>query len=653
MILSRFWKQNHFTRYNSAPGEGGAGRKRTLLLRWRNWIIFLMQSATVCLAPIVAWLLRFDFSLPPLWLVLTAMPVVVAVRLTGLYIYRLNHGYWRYTGIGDLQDLVKAVLLGSLMFFVLVRSTLGVRPFPYSIYALEGILAFLFLAGLRVGARLVLQVQASRRFRKRIPVLIVGAGAAAVLLLHELKTRNYLAVGLVDDDPAKEKTKLGGVPVLGRVDQLPSLVRRLGISEILIAIPSATGAQMLRITDFCGRAGIPFRALPSLADLIDGKVTISEFHEVNLDDLLRRDPVRLDVDGVLVRLTGRIVMVTGAAGSIGAELCKQIIRCRPKKLICVDQAETPLFNLQQHTLSGCGVETVFSVTDITDTNRMRQQLLEHDVQIIFHAAAYKHVPMTEENPYEGLKNNVFGLLDLVEAAEQCGCEDFVLISSDKAVKPSSLMGCTKRLGEMVVGARPSEMRCVSVRFGNVLGSQGSVIPLFLEQIRTRRCITVTHPEMTRYFMTIPEAASLVLQAFTVGEHGNILVLDMGEPVRIVDLAQTLIRMSGKREDDIRIVYTGMRPGEKLFEELFYDSEVRLPTILPKVMCAATVLPNWPELRRLLYELRRASHSQSGDLIRSKVKQIIPDYQWEEPVATMSSPVELFSRRQVAILGSLL
>ncbi len=600
-----------------------------MLSRWRSWIALLIQSITVCAALAFAWMLRFDFTLPGPRLLFSAMPILLAIRLVGLHWYKLN-GYWRHTGIGDLKDLLKAVLLGSLVFFFLLRWVFGIRAFPYSIYILESMIAFLFLAGLRVGARLFLQASEMKRAETRIPVLVVGAGSAAAWLLPQLKRKKYVAVGLLDDDSEKKRTKLCGVPVLGSIEQLPLLVHRLAICEVLIAIPSATGAQMLRIADFCGRSGVPFRAVPGLADLLDGKVKISELHEVNLDDLLGREPVQLESDGVRARLSGRVVMVTGAAGSIGSELCKQIVRCLPKKLICVDQAETPLFNLQQHVLAGSHTEIVYSVTDITDTERMRQQLIEHDVRVIFHAAAYKHVPMTEDNPYEGLKNNVFGLLDLVETAEECGCEDFLLISTDKAVKPSSLMGCTKRLGEMIVGSRePSRMRCVSVRFGNVLGSQGSVIPVFQEQIRTRRCITVTHPEMTRYFMTIPESVSLVLQAFTVGEHGDILVLDMGEPVRILDLAKTLIRMSGKCESDIHIVYTGMRPGEKLHEELFYDTEVRLHTPLPKVMRAQSPLPDWAALSWRLQELQVIAYDQDPDLIRAKVKQIIPTYQWEQ------------------------
>jgi len=590
-----------------------------------------MQSVAIAAALVFAWLLRFDFTLPQRQLLLSSTVLLLGIQLTAMYGYKLNHGYWRYTGIGDLKDLVKAVVVASLVFFALMRGAAGVVSFPVSVYVLEAMLAFLFLAGLRVGARLYFQWRGVRHLGTQTRVIIVGAGSAAVLLLQGLKATNRVAVALVDDDLGKRRTKLCGVPVFGPVDQLPLLAHRLLASEILIAIPSATAVQMLRITGFCGRAGLPFRTMPSLADLIAGKMRPSEFRQVNLDELLQREPVQLETDDVRAKLSGRVVMVTGAAGSIGSELCKQIIRFQPRKLICVDQAETPLFNLQQHTLGGAGGEIVFSVADIADSERMRRLLLEHQVRVIFHAAAYKHVPLTEENPYEGFKNNVFGLLNLVETAEACACEDFLLISSDKAVKPSSLMGCTKRLGEMIVGSRePSRMRCVSVRFGNVLGSQGSVIPVFQEQIRTRRSITVTHPEMTRYFMTIPEAVSLVLQAFTVGQHGNILVLDMGEPLRIRDLAKTLIRMSGLREDDVSVVYSGIRPGEKLSEELFYDSEVQRSTIVPKIMCAEATLPGWHELRRRLDELCAVVHSRSGDLIRSKVKQMIPEYSWEQP-----------------------
>ena len=595
----------------------------------RYWVMCLMQSVAVYSALLLAWLLRYDFMRPRPELLLVAGPALVAIQWICMSWCKLTHGYWRYTGIGDLKDLLWAVVTGTLAFFAVMRIICASMLLPMSVYAIEGVLTFLLLAGLRVNARMILQARDARLHGAKSPVLIVGAGSAAVQLLHALKGTGYRAVGLVDDDMSKHKLKLGGVPVLGRIDELPVLAHRYEVSEILIAIPSATGAEMIHITDVCTRAGLPFRAVPSLSDLVDGKVTISEFRNVNLDDLLGREPVRLESEGVRAKLTGRVVMVTGAAGSIGSELCKQIVRYQPQKLICVDQAETPLFNLQQHILATANAEVIYSVADVKDTDRMRQLLLNYDVRVIFHAAAYKHVPMTELNPYEGLQNNVFGLMDLVEAAEECGCEDFLLISTDKAVNPSSLMGCTKRIGEMIIGSREtSHMRGVSVRFGNVLGSQGSVIPLFQEQIRTRRCVTVTHPQMTRYFMTIPEAVALVLQAFTVGEHGNILVLDMGEPIRILDLAKTLIRISGKKESEIRISFTGMRPGEKLHEKLFYDGEVRLHTPVAKVMRAQGRLPRWQILSHRLAELQMLPYYPNAELIRAKIKQIIPEYEWE-------------------------
>jgi FlaA1/EpsC-like NDP-sugar epimerase len=597
----------------------------------RAWIAYVIQSVIVCIALLLSWALRFELMLPQVTLVLWTAPLLVAIRGAVMHRFHLAHSYWRYTGMGDLKDLSIATTVGSVIFLVVTRWILGLRSFPYSIYLLEWLFSFVMLAALRVGARKMLQAKEFRRAGERTPALIVGAGSAAALLLQALKHRDLPVVGLVDDDPAKQKMKLYGVPVLGGIDQLPEVARRSGAREILIAIPSANGRQMLRISELCGRAGLPYRAVPSLADLIEGKVAISQLRQVNLDDLLGRDPVCFEADEVRAKLADRVVMVTGAAGSIGSELCKQILRCSPAKLICVDRAETPLFDLQQRILvhESQKVKVVFSVADITDSRRMRQLINEHGVRVIFHAAAYKHVPLTEANSYEAIKNNVFGLLALVESAEESGCEDFVLISSDKAVKPSSLMGCTKRLGEMIAGSRPtSGMRCVSVRFGNVLGSQGSVVPVFQEQIRTRGCVTVTHPQMTRYFMTIPEAVALVLQAFTVGEHGDILVLDMGQPVRIVDLARTLIRISGNNETRVPIVYTGMRPGEKLHEELFYDSERRLPTSMSKVMRAQGDLPKWTELEALLQRLQLAAQSHDPECIRARIKDIIPEYLWE-------------------------
>lgn len=608
----------------------------------KYWMMYLLQSLTILGAFLLAWLLRLDFVLPQGQSLIVAGATLLIVRWVAIIFNRLAHGHWRHTGIGDLKDLLWAVITGSVLFFVVARFVMNLLFIPMPVYVMEGLLTFLLLSGLRVNSGMILQARDARRSGDRTPVLIVGAGSAALQLLQALKGTSYRPVGLVDDDPYKRKLKFEGVSVVGRIDELPQLAERCEAAEVLIAIPSANGAEMMRIADVCTQAGLPFRTVPSLFDLVDGRVTISEFREINLDDLLGRDPIRIDSDSVRSSLKGRVIMVTGAAGSIGSELCKQIIRYQPAMLVCVDQAETPLFNLQQHALAGSSVDVVYSVADFTDRERMFQLMQQHQVRVIFHAAAYKHVPMTELNPYEGIQNNVFGLLDLVAAAEECGCEDFLLISTDKAVHPSSLMGCTKRIGEMIVGARESSrMRCVSVRFGNVLGSQGSVIPLFQEQIRTRNCVTVTHPQMTRYFMTIPEAVSLVLEAFTVGEHGNILVLDMGDPIRIVDLAKTLIRISGKNESEVQIIYTGMRSGEKLHEELFYDSEERLHTSLAKVLRAKGRMPRWTALNNSLQELRQLHATQDGNIIRAKVKQIVPEYLWvEDEMANITIPLKI-------------
>ncbi len=483
-----------------------------------------------------------------------------------------------------------------------------------------------------------------RNRKKR--VVVVGAGVGAAMLLRELLRNGYVAVALVDDDPQKAGARIHGVSVAGSVNDLTKVVRQYHPDELMIAIPSASGEQMHRIFEACDRTRLRFRTIPGLGDLINRTVTVDQLRDVNLEDLLGRDPVRLNLDAVMRRIAGRVIMVTGAAGSIGSELCHQLLNYKPSKLVCIDQAETPLFNLQNaHAGKQGGV--VYRVADITDSARMRDLMAEYGVQVVFHAAGYKHVPLMEENLEEALKNNVFGLLSLMEVADQSGCEDFLLISSDKAVHPTSFMGCTKRIGELMIAARPSaHMRCLSVRFGNVLGSQGSVIPLFQEQIRLKRRITVTHPDMTRYFMTIPEAVSLVLQAFSIGENRDLLVLDMGKPMRILDMAKTLIRLSGYPQHEVKIVFTGLRPGEKLFEDLFYGFEECRHTDAQKVFRAQGQTASWSQLFRHLAELRAESATGVPDRIRSKVKEIVPQYLWVPKGADLRVPAPLPQESQV-------
>ncbi len=603
-----------------------------MLVRLRFWIILALNVFLVCASLTMAWLLRFEFTLPQRRILLAALPILVVLRLVALARFKLLHGYWRYTGLNDITDILKATFLSTTAFLVIERYALGIVAFPKSIYCLESLLAVGMLCGVRLVSRTLLQAAAeSSRTIPHKKVIVVGAGDAAERLLKDLPNSGYAAVALVDDDRQKLGARIHGVSVLGCVDDLPRLVKLHEVEEILIAIPSATGSAMRRITSVCERLSVRFRTIPALADLINGKVTVEQLRDVNIEDLLGREPVQLDLEPVRQQLTGKVVMVTGAAGSIGSELCRQLLYYKPRKLLCVDQDESALFFLEQELSQECEPDTAeYCVADVADSHRMRRLISGAEVDIIFHAAAYKHVPMMESNVSEAVRNNVFALASLLDVAEQAGCGSFLMISSDKAVNPTNVMGCTKRVCELIMAAKPgSRMRRVSVRFGNVLGSQGSVIPVLQEQIRSKQRVTVTHPDITRFFMTIPEAVSLVLQAFTVGKDGEILVLEMGRPIRIVELARTLIRLCGKSEDDIEIVFTGLRPGEKLHEELFYDTEAGLTTECEKVMRTSGSIMPWPVLQQHLGELDDLVYSASDAVIRRKLGQIVPEFQYTE------------------------
>ena len=393
-----------------------------------RFFVALGEVLLVALSVTIAWLLRFDFTLPNPQVLLAAMPILVLLRVLGMARFNLFHGYWRYTGISDALDILKAVALGSVGFLAAERWILGEKRFPLSVYCIELILTVCMLVGVRVLSRAVLQNAVSSSDRdNRKTVVVIGAGCAAAMLLRELPHSAYLPVALVDDDPAKAGVRLHGVPVAGTVKDLPRVVRAYRPDELMIAIPSATGEQMQRIIDICDQTRLRFRTIPSLGDLINGTVTVDQLRDVNFEDLLGRDPVRLDVDSVRRRITGRVVMVTGAAGSIGSELCHQLLNYKPLKLICLDQAETPLFNLQ-NAQAGSACNIVYCVADITDSPRLRDVIQEHDVQVVLHAAAYKHVPLMEENLSEALKNNVFGLLALMEVAARRRCGAMALCS---------------------------------------------------------------------------------------------------------------------------------------------------------------------------------------------------------------------------------
>jgi FlaA1/EpsC-like NDP-sugar epimerase len=616
-------------------------------LRHRTIVVAVFQALLVFTALVMAWLLRFDFSLPYRGLLFSAAPLLILIRLAAIGRYDLFHGWWRYTGVSDALDIVKAIALGSAVFLFVMRFLLGVVSFPRTIYILEAVLSIGLLAGVRILSR-ILTESMSAVVGSRHKVILIGAGSAAQVIIREIHRwkNSHEVIGCVDDDESKLGIKLQGVPVLGTVDELPSLLAASPVDEILIAVPSATSKQMQRFVKLCEECGTRFKTLPALHDIITGEASIREFRDVHLEDLLGRDPVEIDLGAVRKLIDGRVVLVTGAAGSIGSELCRQILEYNPATLVCLDQSETGIFYLEQElSKTKALTQTIYCVGDICDSERVQSLFGEYRPDAVFHAAAYKHVPVMERNVREAVKNNVFALTNLLRVAEENDCGSFILISSDKAVNPTSVMGATKRIGELIIAQRPSNgMRCVSVRFGNVLGSNGSVVPLFQEQLRRNQPLSITHPEIKRFFMTAREAVSLVLQAFAIGDRGDTLVLDMGEPVRILDLARTLIRISGKSEREVGISFTGLREGEKLKEEIFYSGEEICPTSFEKIKRIHGTLVGWVQLQRELEELKICTSMASAEGVREKIKDIVPEYSY--PTIEKATPQKIHVRMHV-------
>ena len=548
-------------------------------------------------ASAVAWALaywfRFNLEFPgphygDLWRTLFW---VVPVQALIFWRFGLYRGIWRYASLPDLKRILLAVTVAALAVPVVLFMFRVEALVPRSVLVLDPILLAMMMGGSRLAYRAwkehrlygILSLQGE-------PVLVLGAGDTAINLVKELeRSREWRVVGLLDDDGRKQGRFLHGVRVLGKIESLPQAAESLGVRHAILAMPSVPHKVRRRVVDLCASANVAILTVPSFDDLMSGKVTVSQIRRVELDDLLGREPVMLDDAGLHQLLTGHVVMVTGAGGSIGAELCRQIAKFNPRCLVLFEQSEFALYRMEQEFLEcypRLNVQCV--IGDVKDAVRVDQVMRAWQPSVIFHAAAYKHVPLMEtENAWEAVRNNVLGTYVLAQAARTHQVRKFVLISTDKAVNPTNVMGTTKRLAEMVcqaiqVGARTEY---VMVRFGNVLGSTGSVIPKFQEQIAKGGPITVTHPEITRYFMSIPEAAQLVLKAGLMGQGGQILVLEMGEPVKIAELARDMIRLSGYSEDDIKIEFTGLRPGEKLYEELLADDEHTLPTPHPKLRIA--------------------------------------------------------------------
>lgn len=551
----------------------GAGAGRALARDRR--LVWLADIAAIVISGVGAFLLRFDFALPPLqaghlwWGLGIWIPVKALIfRLMGLDRVRLE-----FVSVPEMVALGLGNLSAALVSTGLILGC-GPSSFPRSVYLLDLVLCLLATGGVRVGGRLLLarmQPQAAARDVSR--VVIYGAGEAGVALLRQIRSSRrlpYHVVGFVDDNRLKSGGQIHGTMILGTGEELARLAARHQVDEVLIAVPAATGRQMAAILERCHEAGLRCKTVPSLAEMLEGKGAAAPIREVAVEDLLGRSPVVLDEHQIREKLKGRRVLVTGAAGSIGSELCRQLARFSPSRIVGFDTSENGLFLLNQE-MRERWPQLAFEpeVGSIRSRSRLDEVMQAHAPTIVYHAAAYKHVPMMESNPFEAMENNILGTREVALAALRHGVTDMVMISSDKAVRPTSVMGVSKRVAELVVNSmNGGETNFVSVRFGNVLGSNGSVVPIFRKQIAAGGPVKVTHPEMRRYFMTIPEAAQLVLQASSMGKGGEIFVLEMGEPVKIVDLARNMILLSGLRPNrDVRIEFTGIRPGEKLYEEL--------------------------------------------------------------------------------------
>ena len=553
----------------------------SFLIRYRTPLTVVGNLAIAAAAYVLAFALRFDLTIPASYRssLLATLPLLLAVKGVGFWTCGIFSGWWRHVSVRDAEEIVQGNLASSVLFLTGVVFVHGLSGFPRAVLLLDLMTCTSLMLGIRVTIRLVRE-RSERPADRRIETLalIVGAGSAGIRLLDEIENRPRLrtgVVGFVDDDPSKLGLRISGKPVVGRVEDLPELVARHGIAEVLIAIPSASGVVIRRIAERCVAAGVRHRVLPALGQLVEGRVMYTQMRDVKVDDLLAREPVRLDVASVRNLIAGQTVLVTGAAGSIGSELCRQLAVHDPERLVLYDRHENGMFALELELKSRFpGVRLVPVLGDVLLPDQLRTVFATHRPAVVFHAAAYKHVPMAEQNVIEAVRNNVIGTRNVAQAAIAYGVREFVLVSTDKAVRPASAMGVTKRVAEMVVQSMPhAGCAFVAVRFGNVLGSNGSVVPLFREQIARGGPVTVTHPDVTRFFMTIPEAAQLILQAAAFGRGGEICLLEMGEPIRIVDLARNMIRLSGFEPDqDVAIAFTGLRPGEKLHEELMAEGE---------------------------------------------------------------------------------
>lgn len=608
-----------------------------MTIRGRKFLILTGQFIMVLAAFSLAISLRFDGALPAE--IIPFLPALIlpliAIKLTTFTVLHLFSGWWRYVSLPDLVELVKANLAGSAIYALYISFAPLPVSLPWSVLILDGVLCFLLMSSLRVSVRLgreFICTYSKNCSEERKRILVVGSGAVAQTIVREIRQSpklNWDVVGLVDQDDSRLRHWFQGVQVLSDLKGLGELLRRAAIDQVILANPALNLKQLRRIVATCRKYGVTSKILPNVCEILNEDVSIQHVRDVKLEDLLGRPSVHLDEKNIRKYLEGKRVLVTGAAGSIGHEICRQVAAFGASSILLFDQAETPLFDVERELkLLFPTVEFIPSLSDIRDASKVDFAFNRFLPEVVFHAAAYKHVPMSECNPLAVVKNNVIGSRNVVNAAVRCHADHFVMISTDKAVNPTNIMGASKRAAETYVQALAASSRTsiVTVRFGNVLGSNGSVVPIFQNQILKGGPVTVTDPEATRYFMTIPEAVQLVLQAGSMGEGGEIFVLDMGEPVRIAQLAEELIRLSGLTPyKDIDITFTGLRPGEKLHEELLLDEEGVMPTLHEKICVARACRHNLAEMNVQLDRLDNACNAMDSDQVLKLIHLLVPEY----------------------------
>ena len=579
-----------------------------------------------------AYWLRFNLSDIPESFVdqaVSVLPLILIIQGGVFWYFGLYRGVWRFASVPDLIRILKAVFVGVILAAVAIFFLTRLANIPRSVFILDGFLLIFLLGGPRFVYRWLKDRYLYTKDSKR--VLIVGAGRSGEMLVRDLlrnQERLYLPAAFVDDDPIRIGKEIHGIPVISTCDAIPQVVAKLRIDIILIAVTRASSKQMQRILSFCEASKVSVRILPRMQDLVDGQVSIKELRDVKIEDLLGRESILLDWEAITKGCQGKSILVTGGGGSIGSELCRQLARLKPARLIVFERSEFNLYTIELELKREFPqLEFIALLGDVCDLIAVEHALHRYRPEVIFHAAAYKHVPMLEDQVRAAVNNNILGTQTLALLADRYACKVFVMISTDKAVNPSNVMGATKRVAEIYcqnLNAR-SNTQFITVRFGNVLGSAGSVIPLFQKQIAAGGPVTVTHPEITRYFMTIPEACQLILQASVIGQGGEIYVLDMGEPVKISYLAEQLILLSGKKPgEDIEVVYTGLRAGEKLYEELFHEGEKLLPTAHPKILLAASRQVDKNILERIFRALGKACRSNDEPKLKELLRKLVPE-----------------------------